>query len=115
MSVCVDSSLSARSTNLPPTENVCDIIGQQLQHHPHPALIITVLTQQVQQAWNSIPHSDIRHLYDTLHARFQAYIQSSGDGEIPHPISVHHPVYAIPYPSRGLQPPIRGSNTTGPH
>ncbi|GFX19341.1 hypothetical protein TNCV_3014801 [Trichonephila clavipes] len=32
-----------------------DIIGLQLQHYPQIALIVPVLTQQVQQASNSLP------------------------------------------------------------
>ncbi|GFY34936.1 uncharacterized protein TNCV_155091 [Trichonephila clavipes] len=55
----------ARSPNLSPIEHVWDIIGRQLQHHPQPALIFPVLTQQLQQAWNSILQSDIRHLFAT--------------------------------------------------
>ncbi|GFU10725.1 uncharacterized protein TNCV_262391 [Trichonephila clavipes] len=68
----------ARSPYLSLIENVWDIIGQPLQHHPQPGLTVSVLTQQAQQAWNSIPLSDIRHLYDTMHARLQAFIQNSG-------------------------------------
>ncbi|GBN73540.1 hypothetical protein AVEN_199945-1 [Araneus ventricosus] len=68
----------ARSPDLSPIEHVWDIIGRQLQHHPLPAQTVPVLTAQVQQAWNSIPQSDIRHLYDTMHARLQACIQNSG-------------------------------------
>ncbi|GFX17549.1 hypothetical protein TNCV_3411491 [Trichonephila clavipes] len=44
-----------------PFEHIWNIIGP-LQHHPQTALTVPVLTQQVQQAWNSIPSSDIRHL-----------------------------------------------------
>ncbi|GBM08727.1 Microtubule-actin cross-linking factor 1, isoforms 1/2/3/5 [Araneus ventricosus] len=69
----------ARSPDLSPTEHVWDIIGRKLQHYPLPAQTVPVLTAQVQQAWNSIPQSDIRHLYDTMHARLQACIQNSGD------------------------------------
>ncbi|GFW15422.1 fibronectin type-III domain-containing protein [Trichonephila clavipes] len=36
-------------------------LERQLQHHPQPALTVPVLTQ-VQQAWNSIPQRDTRHL-----------------------------------------------------
>ncbi|GFT58477.1 uncharacterized protein TNCV_3656471 [Trichonephila clavipes] len=68
----------ARSPNLSPIEHVWDIIGRQLQHHPQLTLIVPVLIQQVQQAWNSIPQNSIRHLYDTLHARLQVCIQISG-------------------------------------
>ncbi|GBL88194.1 Transposable element Tc1 transposase [Araneus ventricosus] len=68
----------ARSPDLSPIEHAWDIIGRQLQHHPLPAQTVPVLTAQVQQAWNSIPQSDIRHLYDTMHARLQACIQNSG-------------------------------------
>ncbi|GFT11067.1 hypothetical protein TNCV_1084251 [Trichonephila clavipes] len=49
-----------------------------LAHHPQPSLNIPVLKQQIPQAWNSIPQRDIRSLYDTMHARLQASIQSSG-------------------------------------
>ncbi|GBN35713.1 Transposable element Tc1 transposase [Araneus ventricosus] len=62
----------ARSPDLSPIELVWDIIGRQLQHHPLPAQTVPVLTAQVQQAWNSIPQSDIRHLYDTMHARLHS-------------------------------------------
>ncbi|GBN18149.1 hypothetical protein AVEN_191706-1 [Araneus ventricosus] len=58
----------ARSTDLSPIEHVWDIIGRQRQRHPQPALTVPVLTDQVQQAWNSIPQTDIRHLYDIMHA-----------------------------------------------
>ncbi|GBN75935.1 hypothetical protein AVEN_155660-1 [Araneus ventricosus] len=58
----------ARSPDLSPIENVGDIIVLQLQRHPQPALIVPVHTDQVQKPWNSIPQSDIRHLYDTMHA-----------------------------------------------
>ncbi|GFX47040.1 transposable element Tc1 transposase [Trichonephila clavipes] len=60
------------SPDLSPVENVWDIIERQLQHHPQPALTVPVLTQQVQQPWNSITQSDIRHLCDTMHARFHS-------------------------------------------
>ncbi|GFX41911.1 uncharacterized protein TNCV_3677231 [Trichonephila clavipes] len=53
---------SARSPDLSVIEDVRDIIGPQLQHHPQPALAVPVLIQQVQQAWDSIPQSDIWHL-----------------------------------------------------
>ncbi|GBM36105.1 hypothetical protein AVEN_179101-1 [Araneus ventricosus] len=56
----------ARSPDLSPIEHVWDIIGRQLQRHPQPALSIPVLRDQVQQAWNSIPQTDIRNLYDTM-------------------------------------------------
>ncbi|GFU44232.1 uncharacterized protein TNCV_367731 [Trichonephila clavipes] len=58
----------ARSPDLSVIEHVWDIIGLQLQHYPQPALAALVLTQQLQQAWNPIPQSEIRHLNDTMHA-----------------------------------------------
>ena len=69
----------ARSPDLSPVEHVWDIIKRQLQHHPQPTLTIPVLAEQVQQAWNFITQSDIRHLYDTMHARLKACIRNSGD------------------------------------
>ncbi|GBN09856.1 hypothetical protein AVEN_59527-1 [Araneus ventricosus] len=68
----------ARSPNLSPIEHVWDIIGRQLECHPQPALTVPVLIDQVQQAWNSIPQTDIWHLYDTMHARLHACILNSG-------------------------------------
>ena len=68
----------ARSPDLSPIEHAWDITKRQLQHHPQPALTIPVLAEQVQQAWNSIPQSDIRHLYNTMHAHLKACIQNSG-------------------------------------
>ncbi|GBN74691.1 hypothetical protein AVEN_204936-1 [Araneus ventricosus] len=68
----------AKSPDLSPIEHVWDIIGRQLQRHPQPALTVPVLTDQVQHAWNSIPQTNIRHLYDTMHARLHACIQNSG-------------------------------------
>ncbi|GBL79538.1 hypothetical protein AVEN_18123-1 [Araneus ventricosus] len=68
----------ARSPELSPIEHVWDIIGRQLQPHPQPALTVPVLTDKVQQAWNFIPQTDIRHLLDTMHARLHACIQKSG-------------------------------------
>ena len=62
----------ARSPDLSPIEHVWDMIGRQLQRHPQPALTVPVLADQVQQAWNSIPQSDIQHLYDTMHARLHS-------------------------------------------
>ncbi|GBO38397.1 hypothetical protein AVEN_224615-1 [Araneus ventricosus] len=70
-------SWPARSPDLSPIEHVWDNIGQ-LQRYPQPALIVLVLTDQVKQAWNSIPQTDIRHLHDTMHARLHACIQNSG-------------------------------------
>ncbi|GBM31790.1 hypothetical protein AVEN_56897-1 [Araneus ventricosus] len=67
----------ARSPDLSPVEYVWDTIGGQFQRLPQPALTVPVLTDQVQQAWNSILQSDIRHLYDTMHARLLACIQNS--------------------------------------
>ncbi|GBM39213.1 hypothetical protein AVEN_223832-1 [Araneus ventricosus] len=67
-----------RSPDLSPIEHVWDIIGRQLQRHPQLALTVPVLTDQVQQTWNSIPQTDIRHLYNTMHARLHACIQNSG-------------------------------------
>ncbi|GBM83466.1 hypothetical protein AVEN_138319-1 [Araneus ventricosus] len=69
----------ARSPDLSPIEHVWDIIGRQLQRHPQTALTVPVLTYQVKQPWNSIPQTDIRHLYDTMHARLHACIQNAGD------------------------------------
>jgi hypothetical protein len=68
----------ARSPDLSPIEHIWDIIGRQLQRHPQPALTVPVLIDQVQQAWNSIPQTDIQHLYDSMHARLYACIQNSG-------------------------------------
>ncbi|GFU05050.1 uncharacterized protein TNCV_574081 [Trichonephila clavipes] len=56
----------ARSPDQSPNEHVRDINGRQLHHHPLPALTVSVLAQQVQQAWNCIPQSDIWQLYDTM-------------------------------------------------
>ncbi|GBN55868.1 hypothetical protein AVEN_87234-1 [Araneus ventricosus] len=63
-----------RSPDLSPIEYVWDIIGRQLQRHPQPALTVPVLTDQVQQAWNSIPQTDSRH---PMQARLHACIQNS--------------------------------------
>ncbi|GBM17306.1 hypothetical protein AVEN_237291-1 [Araneus ventricosus] len=68
----------ARSPDLSLFEHVWGSIGRQLQRHPQPALTVPVLTDQVQQAWNSISQTDIRHLYDTMHSRLHACIQNSG-------------------------------------
>ncbi|GBO26905.1 hypothetical protein AVEN_173729-1 [Araneus ventricosus] len=38
----------ARSPDLSPIEHVWDISGRQVQRHPQPALIVPVLTDQVQ-------------------------------------------------------------------
>ncbi|GBM36207.1 hypothetical protein AVEN_97574-1 [Araneus ventricosus] len=79
VSLSVDMlSWPVRSPDLSPIEQVWDIIGRQLQRHPQLTLTVPVLTDQVQQAWNSIPQTDIRHLYDTIHARLHACIQNSG-------------------------------------
>ncbi|GFS75087.1 transposable element Tc1 transposase [Trichonephila clavipes] len=67
-----------RSIDMSSIEHVRDIIGRKRQHHTQLALTIPVLTQQVQQALNSIPPSDIWQLYDTMHALLQACVQSSG-------------------------------------
>ncbi|GBM44005.1 hypothetical protein AVEN_218153-1 [Araneus ventricosus] len=67
-----------RSPDLSPIEHVWDIIGRKIQRHPQPALTVPLLTDQVKQAWNSIPKTDIRHLYDTMHARLHDCIQNSG-------------------------------------
>ncbi|GBO25194.1 Transposable element Tc1 transposase [Araneus ventricosus] len=72
---------TARLPDLSPIEHVWDIIERQLQCHPQPALTVPKLTDHLQQAWNSIPQTDIRHLYDTMHARLHAYFQNS-DGYI---------------------------------
>ncbi|GFV44220.1 uncharacterized protein TNCV_4543521 [Trichonephila clavipes] len=59
----------ARTSNQSLIKHVWDIIRRQLKHHPHSALTVPVLTLQVQQAWDIIPQSDIRHLYYTsIHA-----------------------------------------------
>ncbi|GBN08610.1 hypothetical protein AVEN_238085-1 [Araneus ventricosus] len=68
----------ARSPDISPNEHVWDIIRRQLQRHPQPALAVPVLTDQVQQGWNSIPQTDIRHLYDTMHTRLHTCCQNSG-------------------------------------
>ncbi|GFT13067.1 uncharacterized protein TNCV_431701 [Trichonephila clavipes] len=51
--------LLVRSQDLSPIEHVWDIVEQQLQHHPQPALTFPVLAQTVQQAGNFTPQSDI--------------------------------------------------------
>ncbi|GFU85012.1 uncharacterized protein TNCV_1552761 [Trichonephila clavipes] len=61
-----------RSSDLSPIEHVLDTIGRQLLHCPQTALTIPVLTQQVQQAWDFIPESDIWHLFDAMHARLHS-------------------------------------------
>ncbi|GFU10738.1 nose resistant to fluoxetine protein 6 [Trichonephila clavipes] len=66
----------ARSPYLSLIENVWDIIGQPLQHHPQPGLTVSVLTQ-AQQAWNSIPLSDIRHLVPKDLKSFSEYDRAS--------------------------------------
>ncbi|GBN16493.1 hypothetical protein AVEN_6692-1 [Araneus ventricosus] len=62
----------ARSPYLSPFQHVWDIIGRQLQRHPQPTLTVPVLADQVQQAWNSMPQTAIRHLYDTMNARLHS-------------------------------------------
>ncbi|GBL99942.1 hypothetical protein AVEN_19431-1 [Araneus ventricosus] len=69
---------SARSPDLSPIEHVRDIIGGQLQRHPQPVITVPVLTDQAQQAWNSIPQTGIRHLHDSMYTRLHACIQNSG-------------------------------------
>ncbi|GFX32391.1 transposable element Tc1 transposase [Trichonephila clavipes] len=54
----------ARTPDLSPIQHVWDM-GRQLQYHLQPALTAPVLTQQVQQAWNSISQNDIRRLFET--------------------------------------------------
>ncbi|GBM44755.1 hypothetical protein AVEN_83882-1 [Araneus ventricosus] len=68
----------SRSPDLSPIDHVWHIFGRQLQHHPQLALTVSVITDQVQQAWNSIPQTDIRHLYDAMHARLHACSENSG-------------------------------------
>ncbi|GBN78195.1 hypothetical protein AVEN_20716-1 [Araneus ventricosus] len=68
----------ARPPDLSPIEHVGDIIGRQLQRHPQSALTVPILTYQAQQAWNFMPQTDIRHLYDTMHEPLHACIQNSG-------------------------------------
>ncbi|GBN67052.1 hypothetical protein AVEN_132464-1 [Araneus ventricosus] len=68
----------SRSPDLSPIEHVWDIIGRHLQRHPQPTLTVPVLTDQVKKAWNSMRQTDIRHLYDTMHARLHACIQNFG-------------------------------------
>ncbi|GBM54074.1 hypothetical protein AVEN_247688-1 [Araneus ventricosus] len=68
----------ARSPDLSPIEHVWKNIGRQLQRHPQPAITVPVFTDQVQQPWNSIPQTDIRNLYDTMHAHLHSCIQNSG-------------------------------------
>ncbi|GBN82670.1 hypothetical protein AVEN_103246-1 [Araneus ventricosus] len=70
-------SWPARSPDPSPIEYVCDIIGGQLQRHTQPALTVPVLTDQMQQAWNSISQTGIRHLYHTMHERLHVCIQNS--------------------------------------
>ncbi|GBN74320.1 Transposable element Tc1 transposase [Araneus ventricosus] len=56
----------ARSPYLSPMQNVWVIIMRQLQRHPQPALTVPVLTDQVQQTWNSVPQTDIQHAFRQL-------------------------------------------------
>ena len=42
-------SWPARSLELSPIEHVWDIIKRQLQHHPQPALTVSVLAEQVHE------------------------------------------------------------------
>ncbi|GBN66272.1 hypothetical protein AVEN_232779-1 [Araneus ventricosus] len=68
-------SWPARSPDISPIEHVRVIIGRQLQRHPQTALTVPVLTDQVQQAWNSIPQTNIRQRHNActfacLHSKF---------------------------------------------
>ncbi|GFV48561.1 uncharacterized protein TNCV_5068461 [Trichonephila clavipes] len=65
----------ARSRHLSIFKHIWDIIGNQFQNHPQPALTASVL---MQQAWNVISQSDIRHLKERIHKRLQACLQNSG-------------------------------------
>ncbi|GBM27748.1 hypothetical protein AVEN_25364-1 [Araneus ventricosus] len=47
--------------------------------HPKPALTVSDLTEQAQQAWNSIPQNCIRHPHDRMHSSLHARIQNLGD------------------------------------
>lgn len=44
-----------------------EYVEQQLQHHPQPALTVPVLTEQVQQAWNSIRQNNITCMTEYMH------------------------------------------------
>ncbi|GFV20337.1 uncharacterized protein K02A2.6 [Trichonephila clavipes] len=65
-STCLTKCWSAGSPDLSPIEQVRNIIGRQLQQHTQPAPNSPVLTQQVQQACNSIQQNDIWHNVCTL-------------------------------------------------
>lgn len=54
------------------------IIGRQLQRHTQPALIVTLLIDGVQEAWNNISEIDILHLYERIHEIIHDWIQNFG-------------------------------------
>ena len=57
----------ARSTDLSPIERTW--WRGNLTLSPEPAITIAELRQRVQDAWDNLSQDDIRHLYDSLHAR----------------------------------------------
>lgn len=71
-------SWTAILSDLSPIKPIWNIIGQQIQRHPQPAWTVADLTDQVQQAWNSILQKDIWNLYNIIHACLHAFIQNHG-------------------------------------
>nr|GBO35633.1 hypothetical protein AVEN_40430-1 [Araneus ventricosus] len=67
---------------IPLTPNHCRLRREWCEARAHrrlqPALTVPVLTDQVLQAWNPTPQTNIRCLYGTMHARLHACIQNSG-------------------------------------
>ncbi|GFV65957.1 hypothetical protein TNCV_1303481 [Trichonephila clavipes] len=81
---CIRALRSARSPDLYPIKHERDIIEWKLQRHFQLKLNKLISSDQEQQAYNSIPQTDIRYLYDTMLTREQDEVPIEAKTQLAH-------------------------------
>ena len=67
-----------RSPNLNPLEHVWDVLGGRVRAANSPAVDLQELGQLLQQEWQAIPQTTLRHFFDSMKNRRITCVNANG-------------------------------------
>ncbi|GFV87396.1 transposable element Tcb1 transposase [Trichonephila clavipes] len=68
----------ARSSDVPPIENMWSMVAQRLTQITPPAATPNQLWQRVEAAWSTVPQEHIQNLFESMPRRAEAVISNNG-------------------------------------